>query len=357
MKSQILAQDNRITTARYELSAVEKRIMYILIAQIRNKFVLNDDGQRDLFDDLVIKTTSTELLHNLQETNTKRVKEALKSLRLRSFEWDNGVSEDDPNHEWFEVGFINYGDWKRNGIVEFQVSKKILPFFVELTKSFTEYSLIVAISLKSKWSQRFYELLCKWRVAGGFNLTIPALRKQFILEDKYAEYGSLRSRVIDVAHKEIKKLYKEGKCDVYFEYTEVKESRSVTALKVKVISRVDENQLKDIDLDYLVRTDLYRIFKTKEKPKNKKFVEEVMQVLRLDPEKLRHCYNKLENTIKKLPREEQSRLLRYIIKEDYLTNKPLPKRKQPAKSTADKVEDSGAMATLFDLADKKKSNG
>jgi plasmid replication initiation protein len=357
MNNQILKQDNRITTARYELSAVEKRIMYILISKIRNKFVLNDDGQRDLFNDLVIQTTSSELVSTLQETNTKRVKQALKSLRLRSFEWDNGLPEDDPNHEWFEVGFINYGDWKRNGIIEFQVSKKILPFFIELTEKFTQYSLIVAISLKSKWSQRFYELLCRWRQSGGFQLPISDLRKQFALEDKYTEYASLRSRVIDVAHKEIKKLYKDGKCDIYFEYSELKQGRSVETLKIKVISRVDENQLKDIDLDYLVRTDLYSIFKTKEKPKNKKFVEEVMQVLRLDPDKLRHCYNKLENTIKKLPREEQSRLLRYIIKEDYLTNKPLPKRKQLAGAPDGKVENPGAMATLFDLADKKNSNG
>jgi plasmid replication initiation protein len=213
-------------------------------------------------------------------------------LRLRSFEWDNGLAEDHPNHEWFEVGFINYGDWKRNGVIEFQVSKKILPFFIELTEKFTQYSLIVAISLKSKWSQRFYELLCQWRVAGGFPLTISDLRKQFALENKYAEYASLRSRVIDVAHKEIKKLYKDGKCDIYFEYSEIKEGRSVKSLKVKVISRVGENQLNDIDLDYSVRTDLYRIFKTSDRPANKIFVEEVMTVLRLDPEKLRHCYNK-----------------------------------------------------------------
>jgi plasmid replication initiation protein len=33
-----------------------------------------------------------------------------------------------------------------------------MPFLVELSSQFTTYSLSVAMSLKSKWSQRMYEL-------------------------------------------------------------------------------------------------------------------------------------------------------------------------------------------------------
>jgi hypothetical protein len=118
MKETILAQDNRITTARYELSLLEKRIMYFLLRDVRNKFVVNKVGNTTLFNDLIIKTTSSALRKDLNESDTPKLKKALKSLRLRSFEWQNEYPEDHELHEWFEVGFINYGKWKRGGDIK-----------------------------------------------------------------------------------------------------------------------------------------------------------------------------------------------------------------------------------------------
>lgn len=320
MKETILAQDNRITTARYELSLLEKRIMYFLLRYVRNKFVLKKDGEKTLFDDMIIKTTSAKLREGLNENSTKKIKEALKHLRMRSFEWHNGEPEDSKKHEWFETGFINYGEWKNGGEIEFQVSKKILPFFVELTSHFTEYSSLIAMSLKSKWSQRFYELCCQYKNAGGLNFPVEDLRKQFALEDKYKDYSALKNKVVVVAHKELKELFKENQCDVYFEYSEIKNGRSVESLKIKVISKQKGIEyLSNDDLDYHVRTALHKIFDTKSKPKNKEFVGKTMTALRLDLDKMKHCYKRLETTVKKMPKDEQAKYLRYIINEDYLT--------------------------------------
>jgi plasmid replication initiation protein len=317
MKNELVRQDNRITTARYELSTIEKRVMYVIIRQIMKQFVLQENGQRDLFNDLVVKMKSSEILKNMKETNPSRVKKALKSLRLRSFEYDNGLPEDHPDHHWFEVGFINYGEWEKGGFIEVQVSKKILPFFVELTRNFTEYSLVVAISLKSKWSQRLYELCSKWRSAGGFQIEISTLKDMFDLKEQYAKYASFRKRVLDVAHKELKELYEKGGCDLYFEYSEQKEGRSVEQLRFKVISNNDKVELSTEDLDYIVRTQLHDIFDTKNKPKNKEFIGRTMTELRLNPDKLKHCYKRLES-IKTMPKADHGRYMRFIINEDYL---------------------------------------
>lgn len=319
MKGTVLVQDNRITTARYELTLLEKRVMYFLLRDVRNKFVVNKSGDTTLFKDLIIKTTSAALRKDLNESDTPKLKRALKSMRLRSFEWDNGLPDDHPDHEWFEVGFINYGTWKRGGTIEFQVSHMILPFFVELTSRFTEYDSLIAMSLKSKWSQRLYEYCCQWRQAGGWHMPIKDLRAQMMLENKYQDYSSLKKFVINVAHKELKSLYNKGQCDVYFEYSEVKNGRSVESLKFKILSKDKGTEyLSNDDLDYFVRTELYRIFDTENKPKNKKFVGEVMTTLRLDLDKMKHCYKRLETTIKKMPKEDQARYLRFIIKDDYL---------------------------------------
>ena len=319
MRSVKLVQDNRITTARYELSLLEKRIVYHLLKEVRSKFVLNKQGDTTLFDDLVIKTTSKDLRMELNETNVQKIKKAFKSLRLRSFEWQNEYPETHRLHEWFEVGFINYSRWGSGGDIEFQVSKEILPFYVELTSKFTEYDSLIAMSLKSKWSQRFYEYCCQWRQAGGLILNISDLRKQFVLENKYVKYSALKIKVIDVAYKELKTLYNKGECDVYFEYSEVKNGRSVESLKVKIISKKKNTEyLSNEDLDYIVRTELHRIFDTKNKQGNLKFVGETMTALRMDLDKMKHCYKRLNTTVLKMPKDEQAKYLRFIIMEDYL---------------------------------------
>lgn len=318
MEEHLLAQDNRITTARYELSVMEKRIMYILVRDIRNNFVLNADGDKTLFQDLIIKTTSNALLKDLQETNPKRVKQAFRSLRLRSFEWDNGVPENDPNHEWFEVGFINYGEWKRGGDIEFQVSKLILPFFVALTKKFTEYNLIVAISLKSKWSQRFYEILCQWKKAGGVNLNIKELREQFGLTDKYIKYASFKKYVIDVAHKELKELFTKGQNDVYFEYSEVKNGRSVESLKLKILTKDKTKEVaQTVDVTHLVRNDLYNIFEVEKKPKNKEKIQKLLSNLILNTEQLYVVFGKIQYTKDNKPKSEWQKYLRAVFNIEY----------------------------------------
>ena len=311
-----IVQDNRLTTARYEMSLLEKRVMYLIIRDIRNKFVLKTEGNRNLFDDLLIKINSTTLLEELNETNTTKVRNALKSLRLRSFEWENGYPVGSYDYEALEVGFINWHRWKSGGYIEFEVSKVLLPFLVELTERFTEYSLLVAMTLKSKWSQRLYELCSKWNRAGGFQMTVAELRKEFVLEKKYKMYGALKKRVLDVAYKELKELYTKGQSDLYFEYTEVKKGRSIKSWRFKIISNRNRQVLSKEDLDYLVRTDLATIFNVRKFPKNKLFVEKTMNALRLKPELMKHCYDRLTTVMQM--KEDRARYMRYIINEDYL---------------------------------------
>lgn len=313
-----LVQDNRLTSARYELTLLEKRILYVLIKQIRDKFVVQKTGNKTLFNDMVIKTSSKTLLDNLRETNPKKVKDALKSLRQRSFEWQNEYPEGHELHEWFEVGFINYGQWERGGNIEFQISKLILPFFVELTERFTEYSLVVAISLKSKWSQRFYEICCQWKNAGGRTIDIAEIRNIFQLNEKYSRYASLKNKVIDVAHKELKELYMQGQSDVYFEYSELKNGRSVESIRMKIISKDKNTEVaKDVDITYLVREQLYSIFEVDKKPKNKEKIQKLMSYLMLNTEKLYVVYGKIQFTKEKKPKAEWQKYLRAIFNAEY----------------------------------------
>lgn len=322
MQEYLLRQDNRITTARYELSLIEKRVMYYVLKEIRQQFVLTE-GQRDLFNDLIVKINVSQLVKSVDSNdNYSRVKDALKNLRLRSFEWDNGEVEFSENWEWLEVGFIDWSKWNKKGVVEVQISKKILPFYVELTKNYTEYSLLVAMGLKSKWSQRMYELCAQWRSAGGFKLRIDELRRMFMLEGEYDRYAALKTRVLDVAHNEIKALYDKGECDLYFNYSELKSGRAVETLSFKIIVKDNENQYTLTDYDYFIRTELHALFQTATHPKNKVFIEKVMTTLRKEPDtKLEPCYKKILYVNQYIPAEERVRYMRFVLNEEFLSNK------------------------------------
>ena len=313
MSDILLRQDNRITSSRYELSLIEKRVMYFILREIRKQFVLSDTGQRDLFNDLIVKMEGASLVKEVYKDNKKAVVKALKNLRLRSFEYDDEVTD-----RWFEVGFINYGDWD-NGNVEVQISKKVLPFYVELTEKYTEYSLIVAMGLKSKWSQRMYELCAQWRSAGGFQMRVDELRSMFRLEDEYDRYASLKKFVLEAARDELKALYDKGECDLYFNYSERKEGRSVVSWSFKIIvSNNPQNELSSADLDYMIRTELSNLFDTSKHPKNKEFVAKVMASLRLNPDELDRCHKKILYVRQHIPSDEQARYLRFVLKEEFL---------------------------------------
>lgn len=313
MSDVLLRQDNRITSSRYELSLIEKRVMYFILREIRKQFVLSDTGQRDLFNDLIVKMEGASLVKEVYKDNKKAVVKALKNLRLRSFEYDDEVTD-----RWFEVGFINYGDWD-NGNVEVQISKKVLPFYVELTEKYTEYSLIVAMGLKSKWSQRMYELCAQWRSAGGFQMRVDELRSMFRLENEYDRYASLKKFVLEAARDELKSLYDKGECDLYFNYSERKEGRSVVSWSFKIIvSNNPQNELSPADLDYMIRTELSNLFDTSKHPKNKEFVTKVMAYLRMNPNELDRCYKKILYVRQHIPSDEQARYLRFVLNEEFL---------------------------------------
>jgi plasmid replication initiation protein len=50
------------------------------------------------------------------------------------------------------------------------------------------------MSLKSKWSQRMYELCQKWQGTDGFRISVDELRLSFMLEEKYNRYALLNER-------------------------------------------------------------------------------------------------------------------------------------------------------------------
>ena len=311
----LLRQDNIMTNSRSSLSLIERRVFFYIIKEIRRQYPRGGE-QKTLFDNLLVNINASSLVKSAYKDNPKAITKALKTLRKRGIEIDNG-EEGVLKYEALGVGYINYYKWK-NGNIEVEISKEILPYYVELSDQYTEYSLLVALALKSKWSQRFYELCSRWKNAGGFFMEVDELRLMFEIENQYSRYAALKSRVIDVAQKELKDLFNKNECDVYFEYSEQSKVRTVTSLRVKVISTHTAINLSLEDLDYNVRTDLNYIFNSKKHPKIRAFIGKVLTVVRGEPDKLKHLYERIEYVKNKYDNEAHAPVLRSIINKDIL---------------------------------------
>jgi hypothetical protein len=72
----------------------------------------------------------------------------LKSLRLRSFEWDNGLDEAHEDYEWLKLDLLTGQNKKKRRCGSSNI-KCFNAFLVELSSQFTTYSLSVAMSLKA----------------------------------------------------------------------------------------------------------------------------------------------------------------------------------------------------------------
>ena len=309
MENEMLVQSNTITQARYEFTKIEKRIIYRIIKEIRKQYVTGE-LQSNLFNELVVCLT----FKDLQEVseNTQLVYKSIRTLKTRSYEFDN-------DEEWLILGIINKARHiKTKGTWEITVDREMVAQFVELAKNYTEYSLTVAMSLRSEYSQRLYEYCSQFRSSGGFRMKVQDMKEKMRLVKKYDRYAGFKKYVLDVALKELKELYKQGQCDLYFEYSEEKNGRSVETLRFKIISRESpETKMSLEDLLYSVRNDLTSIFDIQKMPKNKEFVNKTMSELILNPEKLNHCFGKLAFVKGNLPKEEWQRYMRYVIKDEY----------------------------------------
>jgi plasmid replication initiation protein len=156
-KDVTLAQANALTQARYDFSVVEKRAVYFIIQEVRRQFIDRIDGQKNLFDNLIVRIKTVGLTN--ADMELRDVYDALVRLRKKSIYIKNA-------EHVLEVGFINYFHHQcREPYLEVEVSHKILPYLVELASHFTTYSLTVAIALRGKYSQRFYEYCSQFELS------------------------------------------------------------------------------------------------------------------------------------------------------------------------------------------------
>ncbi|MFB6248459.1 MAG: replication initiation protein [Salinibacter sp.] len=94
------------------------------------------------------------------------------------------------------------------------------PLLLQLREHFTMYYRRRAMSMRSTYAMRFYEILKRYEYQGAFTLSVEKLRKIFSIEDSYDRFGDLKRYVINKAQAELEK-----RAEINFEYEVIREGQ------------------------------------------------------------------------------------------------------------------------------------
>lgn len=309
-KDILLRQGNPLTESRYKFTPTEKNAFLVVVKNVRKNYIEREPPCTE-FESMRVKITPEDINLIRDKDHTKEAKKALRSLR------DKIIEMEDKEGNWLYCGFINQAKYiAKEQVYEVEVSRDLMPYLVELSRHYTEYSLLVAISLKSIYSQRFYELCCQYRNLGKFGKTVAQLKQMFCLEDKYPLLPLFKQKVINVAQKEIKEAYEENQCDLWFDY--VQDGRGEKShFEFFVHTRENQQKQKEAANEVLKEYRGILTFLRATIKKDPKYIERVSKQLELEVDKVTPIYHKLLELQKDFAGASLAKMARWILRTDY----------------------------------------
>lgn len=316
-KDVTLCHANVLTESRYDFNRIEKNCLYKIIEQVRRDYVEGTAKENGGFQNMHVTMQPNVLEDIADKAHRRQAEEALIKLRKRDIEIRG---EDDL---WFNSGFINWCEYDpKTKVYRVEVSYRIMPYLVELAKCYTAYSLTIAITLKSVYSQRFYELCCQYRNRiekdglAGFHKTQQQLREMFCLEDKYQTNKDFNRNVIHKAQEELKFTYDKGQCDLYFDVY-IKGRGTEMCYDFKIYTREQSDRQKEVFEDVrkkwlYIQNRMTAIYK-----RDPKFVQGVMKNLDFKPNLIDPVLEKLQKLEREYKGNDLAKLLRWVLKEDF----------------------------------------
>jgi plasmid replication initiation protein len=215
-----LRQHNLITEARYDMSAIEKNIFYLLMSALQ----ADDPPQKSYIIDI---TTSTVL----RDISIEELRQAARNLITRVYYIDK------PNGNILSVTLmtvVSYDEQKKE--MRIVISQKLLPYLIALKEDYTEFELDIALSLRSKYAKRIYEMLSQHKDIGTMKVSVDELKYRLALKDpktqkeQYKSWTTFKATVLDRSQKELEKY-----SDLNFNYESIKTGKKYTDLVFQII--------------------------------------------------------------------------------------------------------------------------
>lgn len=214
--STIIVQGNELTTSHYDMTSMEKNILYSIMAQLKE-----EDAPTKYY------LISKKDIENVTGRRTRNddFESAVTRLLTRDF---MAVKKDGRT---LQITFISSAEYHEDGRVEIGLDGKIRPFLFALKDNFTSFGFEIAISLNSKYSKRLYEMLCQFRSTGVLRISVKKLKERFLLIDQngteqYSKWSSFEANVLKTSKDEINE-----KANFKVDYKLIKENRKIVSVE------------------------------------------------------------------------------------------------------------------------------
>ncbi len=235
---------NWIINSPISYSLMERRAMYFLSGEVKHKFVEKGLGVPENWKELYFYLTDKDLGIIGGSKNVPRTYETLSCLGEK-FIPVNYTSPEGKTYEgkvhWIDSFF--YDKQTKKYIV--RISPEIMPYLINLNNGFTSFDIGTAMMLRSKYSQKMYEICCKYdgeyrysSKASGIKykkrvvpIKLENIRSLFNIDEQvdprtgktkrsmsFKSYKDIRVNILKVAQEELYWLYKNEASDVWFDF-------------------------------------------------------------------------------------------------------------------------------------------
>lgn len=231
-------QHNDITSGRYDYSACQLDVLFMLLALI--------DEEDEAGKEYHIRVKDIELITG-RKWNYQQLKEGNEGLMSRVFE----VQMPQGLRQMVLLSIVQYLDG--TGSFYIKINENARPYFFELKNNFTLLELKSVLSCSSKHAKRLYTLACQWRSTGGKKdgYSIDELKEILGLKDpkgkepeQYEMVSAFKKYVLDVAKKQINE-----NTDITFDY-ELLKTRGRSYDRVKLFCGFAKPDVKQMEIDF-----------------------------------------------------------------------------------------------------------
>jgi plasmid replication initiation protein len=232
-KDKTIMQHNMITSGRYDFTACQLDILFLLLAS----FEKDDpaDKKYDLYVRDIEAITGRQWQYNQLQEATENM-----GIRMFSIETSSYLEQ-----MWLFNGFRYM---KGKGYFTASISSDARRYLFDLKNNFTRIQLNAVLSCSSKYAKRLYALACQWRTVGKIEMPIDKLKEMLYLKDpegkekeQFRQLGQFREKVLDIAKRQINEH-----TDVRFDYELKKCGRSFET----IILYIDYRKERQLTIDF-----------------------------------------------------------------------------------------------------------
>ncbi len=238
---------NTLINSPISCSLLERRVMYFITSVIKHKFTEEKLAIPENWKELYFSMTDKDLGLIGGSKNINYTYEVLTDLGKKFFPITLRKADGKlifGRVHWVDTFFYD----EEKDIYYIRISPEIMPYVINLTKSFTSLDLGTAMQLRSKYTQKLYEICCQF--SGNYRYTdgreemigrkfkkrvvpigIDVFRMLFSLNEikdsktgkvlqksSYDSYKDIRSNILKIAQDELYELYMLHISNVWFDY-------------------------------------------------------------------------------------------------------------------------------------------